>query len=1186
MRFFKNSVSFIAVMCVCSAASAALVASSSGRVGVIGSTATASRRLPSLSNIIKTTTGTTTTTTTGTTTDGTTGTGLLSDPECIDDYRECMKSDTACGPEFEECTTNVLFHGHMGECFSTLYQCSANAINRLFGTSNLNALSDVKAYVAGTNNTEVARFAYPTDGSVMGIDIIGAATRNKLDTSDCVKKYKRCLNKDNVCGEDFELCTSDSEFKRQAAMCDSTLARCQKEGFQQLFGVDITTKPSNKNLVPKSDGDIRSWINDGATLAAANAVNTCYKVVDNCFANACAKNPYSCVEDVDWTVVNSAQSIVNSGIDIDTVDYTNKTGRQMAADVRKFFRTSCTDTIGSNQYCFMTFNDGKKPTKADLADEDLREDIFGEAYATRKTILNTKVNELAKTFDTTARQKCIETFKSCAVRSCGGGSGAACYSRVFGDQGDKSINGDSVYSDIENGCAAVVNADANCRFMAAMQGANNTYTYEMGGTTDTFAILFPHYDSMGRASATSQVVAALNADLSTAYNAAAIENMKKQCSNVVSNCVKSMCGTDYQNCYRNRNDIRVSTYATDSDNFNKSMNRVGGVLDYTIVQGLCMSTVKSADACAESLAIAKVGIRDAQSDTTAGWGDGKLTTVSNAWRDSSTNYGYEYNMTDYVQQVDANGNKICTCKNGGTDVCGYENNGNNDCQEPYMIEKDIQLSDAAATTLFQTVLADIETEVQAKYNAKLTHEQNVCLAQNSNSDKVRYSNPSAPFVWAKLRGKMPSTYSAMGLGENDSVPSNDLYNSFCRVKITLQSDDKDIQNLLVGNKITVTEARDGAFGIDGLARDKTTTVGSGKNETTAYFAIGDSFTCGSWVSDETLDAISQKVAANARRDAGQGSQADKNVKLWTTLGAGVLGTAGSYIGMNALQTNGYSLGGLLRRNTSSSVNYIPSDEQLKAADKCLSQIAEAETAYNEADLVDDNDQTASTTMKTLEDKAKDALKYAQDAGIKTNIRFHSLDMASGYAWTTERDTVLDNLEAELNKPNLENEYKDNLSRVRSWLKSDTASKPSSRITTAIDELNGSNGSFFHTSKIVAKDLYEITNGKSVHLQSYKPNLESLKKDCQAVKDHKENESDRKSRLTKNLVAAGVGGVATTLLANGIVSSAQKAKYETAANDAVRDWMDNIGSKIHCYVGTNQVGSFGDIVGLEIREDNY
>lgn len=1170
MRFFKNSVSFIAVMCVCGAASAALVASSSGRVGVVGSAATASRRLPSLSNIIKTTTGTTGTT--STTTSGTTGTGLLSDPECIDDYRECMKSDTACGPEFEECTTNVLFHGHMGECFSTLYQCSASAINRLFGTSNLSALSSVSSYVAGTNNTEVARYTYPTDGSVMGIDIIGAATRNKLSTADCVKKYKRCLNKDNVCGEDFELCTSDSEFKRQAAMCDSTLARCQKEGFQQLFGVDVTTKPSNKNLVPKSDGDIRSWINDGATLAAANAVNTCYKVVDNCFANACAKNPYSCVEDVDWTVVNSAQSIVNAGINIDDVDYTNKTGRQKAADVRKFFRTSCTDTIGSNQYCFMTFNDGKKPTKTDLADEDLREDIFGEAYATRKTILNTKVNELAKTFDTTARQKCIETFKSCAVRSCGGGSGAACYHRVFGDQGDKSINGNSVYSDIENGCAAVVNADANCRFMAAMQGDNNTYTYEMGGTTDTFAILFPHYDSMGRASATSQVVAALNADLSTAYNAAAIENMKKQCSNVVSNCVKSMCGTDYQNCYRNRNDIRVSTYATNSDNFNKSMNRVGGVLDYTIVQGLCMSTVKSADACAESLAIAKVGIRDGQSDTTAGWGDGKLTTLSNAWRDSSTNYGYNTIMTDYVQKTDANGNKICTCTNGTTDVCGYEPNGNNDCQEPYMIEKDIQLSDAAATTLFQTVLADIETEVQAKYNAKLTHEQNVCLAQNT------MSNPSASFVWAKLKGgKMSSTYSAMGLGENGSVPSNDLYNSFCRVKITLQSDDKDIQNLLVGNKITVTEVRDGAFGIDGLARDKTTTVGSGKNETTAYFAIGDSFTCGSWVSDETLDAISQKVAANARKDAGQGSQRDRNVKLWTTLGAGVLGTAGSYIGMNALQTNGYSLGGLLRRNTSEK-GYFLTSEQKETAAKCVTDVE------RELDnLKSMGGEVKSLTMAGIQTRANRILKSAQGINIATRIpQFQTASTIKTCDWTITENMLNDCCEESATA------CINDVTELKSYIKrecTESAKMAADGLAKDLESTSkkGSDNTHVCGWDNAAGNPTDKWSDANI-VSTYKTNLEELKSECEAARDGVETEEDRKSRLTRNLVAAGVGGVATTLLANGIVSSAQKAKYETAANDAVRDWMDNIGSKIHCYVGTNQVGSFGDIIGVEITEE--
>ncbi|MBP5794990.1 MAG: hypothetical protein J6W41_03155, partial [Alphaproteobacteria bacterium] len=846
MRFFKNSVSFIAIMCVCGAAAAAVVASSSSRVGVVSA---ASRRLPSLSNIAKTSG----TTTTSSTTTSSTGTGLISDTDCIDDYRACMKGENACGPDFEECTTNVLFHGHMGECFSTLYQCSPAAINRLFGTSNLDALSNIANYVADTNNTEVARYTYPTDGSVMGVDIIGAATRNKLDTADCVKKYKRCLNKDNVCGEDFELCTSDTEFKKQAAMCDSTLARCQKEGFQQLFGEKITTKPSNKRLSNYAGGDIEQWVADGAALAAANAVNTCYKVVDNCFANACAKNPYSCVEDVDWSVVNAAQSVGSADVNAVVGNYADangniQTGRQMATDVRKFFRAACTDTIGSNQYCYMTFNDGKKPSKTDLQDEDIREDIFGEAYASRKTILTTKVNELVKNFDTTARNKCIETFKSCAVQSCGGGSGAACYSRAFrGAAGQNSINNDIVYSDIENGCAAIVNTDANCRFMAAMQDGD-TYSYQMGGNiagNDTFSNLFPKYETdNGR----SVIVAALNTDLSTAYNDAAIAQMKKQCQTVAANCVKSMCGTDYQNCYRNRNDIALNTYNTTSDSFNRSMNRVGGVLDYTIVQGLCVSAVKNADACSESLAIARATMADNES-TAAGWGTN--TTVGGAWNTSANqNYNQE------VQETDPNtGKKLCDCDNGDKRICDYEDGGVTGCSTPHMISQSIAQENWAVDTVFKEILVDVEREAQAKYNAKLTHEQNICLAQNS------AANPDATFVWAKLKGKMKSDYSAHGLGDNGSVPSNDLYNSFCRVKVILKSEDKDIETLLSGGKITVTEQRDGLFGIDGLARDKTSSVGSGQNESSAYFAVGDPFTCGAWVSDKTLDAVSQKVAA-------------------------------------------------------------------------------------------------------------------------------------------------------------------------------------------------------------------------------------------------------------------------------------------------------------------------------------
>ncbi|MBP9999124.1 MAG: hypothetical protein KBT14_00310 [Proteobacteria bacterium] len=1100
MHLFKNSVSFIAIMCVCGAATAAVVASS-GRVGVTGVVAAAaSRRLPSLSNIVKS--GGASSAVSSTTTSST-GTGLISDAECVEDYRECMKSDTACGSEFEECTTNVLFHGHMGECYSTLYQCSPAAINSLFGTSNLDALSQVQNYVADTNDTEVARYTYPTDGSVMGIDIIGAGTRNKLSTEDCVKKYKRCLNKDNICGEDFELCTSDTEFKKQAAMCDSTLSRCQKEGFQQLFGEKVTTKPANKRLGSYAGGDIEQWVADGAALAAANAVNTCYKVVDTCFSNACAKNPYSCVEDVDWSVVNAAKSVGSADDNLLAGNYTDangnvKTGKQMATDVRKFFRAACTDTIGSNQYCFMTFNDGKKPSKADLQDEDLREDIFGEAYASRKTILNTRVNELAKQFDTTARNKCIETFKSCAVRSCGGGSGAACYTRAFKNSGQKSINNETVYTDIENGCAAIVNTDANCRFMAAMQG-DDTYTFNMGGTSDTFATLFPQYKS---GNGDSTIVAALNAELSTAYNDVAIEQMKKQCSNVVSNCVKSMCGKDYQNCYRNRNDIRVATYSTESESFNKSMNKVGGVLDYTIVQGLCMSTVKSADACSESLAIAKMGILDGDADVTGTWGTG-ITTVSNAWRNSGQNYGY--NITkEGVQYTDANGKKHCTCSGGDHDVCGYEDGGNIDCQTPYMIEKDVQLSNSAATSLFQTVLADIELEAQAKYNAKLTHEQNVCLAQNTGA------NPDPAFVWAKLKNKTrpDSNYATNGLGLDGSVASNDLYNSFCRVKVTIQSDDRYIQNAMQGKDIE-----------------------------NAYFAVGDPFTCGSWLASKKegdganakylLDTISEAVAADKTRTDANGKL--KKGQEWGVAGISILSAAAGVATMDLLQTK-TSLGGLLKTSTAKQ-------------DK-------------------DNENTRQSYDIQIDQCQKEALGVFSSALRVGQVR----DDTDTDKVTKEIDALRDSIEK--------------LQRTFNML--------SSTVTTT--DYNWNNDAFKQVKTMTVDSLKKDTNATVAG--AIATEAKQAEEACKNMKN---------SDNYKELAAAGSGGNvwnkglgrATVDLAGGAVlgtvggiTTAQimKAKNRSDFTEAQQEWMDSIGSKIHCYVGGQMVGSFGDIISVDISEE--
>ena len=1239
MHFFKNSVSFIAVMSVCGVALAAVAPA---RVGVVAN-ATAMRRLPSLSNVMKSSAATATTTTSSSTSGSSTGTSLIDDAECVDNYRDCMKGDNACGSGFEECTTNVLFHGHMSECVSTLYQCSPSAIERLLGTSNLDALSNVDSYVAGTNNSEVARYTYPTDGSVMGMDIIGAATRNKLNTADCVKKYKRCLAKDNVCGEDFELCTSADEFKRQAAMCDSTLARCQKEGFQQLFGEKITTKPSNKQLGQyTADGDVHQWVEDGAALAASNAVNTCYKVVDTCFANACAKNPYSCVEDVDWSVVNAAQSIVVGGLNVDTVD-TTRDGKQMAGDVRKFFRAACTDTIGSNQYCYMTFNDGKKPTKADLQDEDLREDVFGEAYASRKTILTTKVNELVKKFDSDARNKCIETFKSCAVHSCGGGSGAACYSRVFGNSStEKSINGANAYSDIENGCAAIVNTDANCRHMAAMQGAD-TYTFEMGGTIDTFGILFPKFDGSNN---NAPIVSALNADLSTSYNAASIEQMKRQCQNVVSNCVKSMCGKDYMNCYRNRNDISLAVYDSGNAGFDNSMNRVGGVLDYTIVQGLCASTVKTADACGESLAIAKLGVSDGDASVTAGWGTG-LSTIGNAWNNSAKSVKMS---AEQVQEKNASGKKICDCENGGTGICADEEGGNIKCAKAHMISTGMLIEKQAINTVFQDVLADVEAEAQAQYKAKLTKEQNVCLAQNSGS------NPNPTFVWAKVKGKLPKDYATKGMGDN-STESNDLYNSFCRVKVTLMSEDQDIQNLLNGQTVTIQgskrEAVGGALATtfdlfggdgfrDGLVADSKDKQITGENASAAYFATGDAFTCGSWLSSNGLNKISEMVGAKARKDAGEGSQSAYNTRLWTTLGVGTLGAGLSAWGYDALQSKS-GLGGFLNSDLNkanaateaadlvskarSSYNSALNDKKQATMDSAVSYAQQAKSKLVAAGMSDKVSNitipsrvSLNTTKGTAEvtEIKEVAATYGPETDDVQNVRnfinevlglcnqFYDKNDGDGPQCvsavtnaTASLNTAVDRAyakDAAVNLTNVQNSLKQAVVRLKAYCgyKACKSQAANTSFKSTVDGLDARIDALTLTASHLVKDgqkgrAYQAATADTTDWDKNSSTLDSAITELQKACDEVSSDADtknagQKKRVIGDVVAGAAGGIATAALANGIVSSAQKAKYENAENAAVKEWMENIGSKIHCYINGELVGDFGDIVTVNITED--
>lgn len=894
MNILTKNIGFLLVLCAVQPSFAAMVnRSASGATGredsrvslAVNPTAAAMRRLPTLL------TGTTTTATVATTTSTS---SLMDVTECVDAYTECIKDPEVCGFDFEECTTNELFYAKKPQCNSVLLQCSSAGINALFGTTSTTNLSTKNA------NDE---YVYPTAGSILGQFVEAGAINNRLDKSSCVKRYTSCLKKENVCGEDFELCTSDREFKKQKIYCESTLARCTDEGKTELFG------STNVDSNPTTASRLGIMIKEGGDLASVNAVSTCYKVADQCILSACSANPYKCIVDSSTDVVKITQAI-KDGLNLSSEQASSLSEMLTSANVNSYIRGACKDTIGGNKYCHMTANEGEVPSASDLIDEDIRDEVYSDIYASRmNAVMRGKIQEFANDFDKQTKDKCVETIMACAMRSCGSGLGSACYKKVFGKDRDmgKSINGKNTYTEIQTGCEAIVNTDTNCQYAAAVSAKDGKYAYTYNDTS-AFTKLFP------KQSAKSDPLGAverLNAALSENYNDAAIAELKKKCKNTAVSCIRSLCGTDFTKCYRNRTDVMTDTYSTaDSsgsmsgrgsgssntnfidEGFAKSMNKVGGVLDFTIVRGLCINTVKEASACDEHLKLEAYSL-DADNGEKSVWGD---SGVRDAWVDA-VKTGYNTKVT-WDKEAVLIGCRVSDTKNGVCDesiVAECDTVDEKGCvydKEEYQAQKEYQLS-MAANTLFQEVLGDLELEAQAKYNAKLTQEQNMCMAANNGGIMGR-KDIASTYMWVKLRSnRVPKNYSVNGLKSNEFVASNDLYGSFCRARVTIQSDDPDLQRYLQeGN--------------------------NAKNWSTAYFAVGDVFTCGSWIPQSELENIAKTVSGQTKgteayeRAQQQAVKDNRNANLIAALSALGVSTGTGFL-VNKLQDQNI-LGGLMNGN--------------------------------------------------------------------------------------------------------------------------------------------------------------------------------------------------------------------------------------------------------------------------------
>ncbi len=1108
MSFLKNTISLMAIFSVMPAAYAVTARPSVVNTATAVSANGASRRMPTMTAYITGAAGTTTVT-------GTTSSTLLANAECIDAYTACIKGGEACGPNFEECTTKVLFHAKMPQCLSTLAQCQSAGVNSLFGTTNVSALSNV-----ATKNTygEITDYTYPTNGSVLGQMISAAAIENMYDTSNCVRRYSSCLRKESVCGEDFELCTTNTEFKKQAVFCDSTLARCASDGKKELFGNATATS----STAPGASSRIGEMIAEGAALAAVNAVSTCYKVVDQCILGACTANPYKCYENSTVEIAAIVDAINNGTPLTEFVDGMTQISK---SNISSYIRNACMDTIGSNKYCYATFiGDGMMPSSSQLRDEDNQAEIYDMAYSARMNSgMKAKITELVNKFDTRAKEKCIDTIKSCAMRTCGGGSGAACYSLVFSKSGENSINGDATREDIKTGCASIVNTDANCKYAAQNPNSTGTYNYSFV-QGDAFDVLFPEYDG-GDGGDPINVVATLNASLSTSYNDAAIAQMKKRCQSVATSCVKSMCGNDYVNCYRNRTDVYSSLTNTGEETFDKSMNKVGGVLDYTIVLGLCIDTVKNADVCAEHLAIEQVKYAS-QNSNKAVWGGAADTRTG--WLDAGS--AKSVVGEDKIYATDENGNRLCRSANGDQGLCDTVGPSGAIYSEPVVIGYDTYVQTQAARSLFKDLIYDLEIEAQAKYNAKLTKEQNMCLAENSVGGVMGNRDNGSLYMWVKLKSnKVPSNYSVAGLKPNQFVASNDLYGSFCRVRVTLQSDDKRIQDA----------------------------INNGADWSTAYFAIGDAFTCGSWIPDAELQKMADAAGADARADK---KAEQPKLKGWmTALGALGIGGIGTAIASKAFDDDkDCDKNGVLGKLCGDNDNFSAKKCQ-KTYDNYLTHSGRQsrENAIRYADelirLVNNNKSDDDDVSQLVAD-VNTAIGGLKQDRCKTDKEIESAAYTEAGYWSA---TNWNDFVTKCSAPT-----------ASSSPSSEQCNKGKSRYYALIAEREG----LGCNDGIGAADYTALNSA-----------MRSLNSKCQEIANADGDDGKKGlSKGAKTAIVAASSAVAGGVLTYFVTDSIQKANLDKAEREAIDEFMNNVGNKINCYIGSDNVATYGHVVGTALE----
>ena len=278
----------------------------------------------------------------------------------------------------------------------------------------------------------------------------------------------------------------------------------------------------------------------------------------------------------------------------------------------------------------------------------------------------------------------------------------------------------------------------------------------------------------------------------------------------------------------------------------------------------------------------------------------------------------------------------------------------------------------------------------------------------------------------------------------------------------------------------------------------------------AYFAVGDSFTCGSWIDDKTLQKISEQVSNRKVCEEGYGKwKADgtcdvngvnaKKTRMWllSTIVPAVVGG-----GAAAALTESGALSGILGLNKETKDVFDNNKKYcVSYANKAIELANTMKNSSNE-----DVQEQAFTSMIDYADKARTKCEAtgSEDCGKAMSKNFG--DLKTNGSIDSDKISLF------------ANEFRGSVSATK--LACESAIKPTDK----------------------ASDL-----GTAARI---------------AIP------------VGTALVSAGTGAA--------IVANVIKSKKENIKNEAAQEWMSEVGDHIQCYIGTEEAGSYGDVISFEIN----